>query len=464
MLAIQNININVKILQLIGQYTDRIKLEYSPKIILSKNINHESLAIAKSHPDIINAIDNRAKNTHPRNIICIYDANTKNQASDFIKTLELCFNKNDVSIIKLALPANSKASLKNCHDIINFIARHNGIIACAIGSGSVNDMVKYACHLQDIPYICCATALSMNGYLSPTSSLSDDNNVKSSYKAILPSVVIFPFEILRAAPFRLTQSGLADILCRTTIERDWRFSNLIMDLTGNDYYHQHQKEYSYNKIDDFYLDIFRQIEDSLVNIVMRNADFTKHDEFWHHLCAGIILSSLAMAAMGNSAAASQGEHMLAHYINARYSKQLETTNNLHGQEIAITTLAMIKLQEHILASNDMVNIKTDGFPVFLENYGYWQQEWQEKNQLLQIAKTKMDRHIWQEWRQILSGRQYLSAQTFGDLYNNLGIKTDPELLLGWQNDWLNDALAHAHYSRNRISFLDLSYGDAEILR
>ncbi|OIN98851.1 hypothetical protein AUJ66_00055 [Candidatus Desantisbacteria bacterium CG1_02_38_46] len=68
--------------------------------------------------------------------------------------------------------------------------------AVAVGSGTINDLVKYACDKVKIPYISYPTAPSMNGYTSPIAALSH-KNTKKTLAARPPVAVIADIEVLR---------------------------------------------------------------------------------------------------------------------------------------------------------------------------------------------------------------------------------------------------------------------------
>ncbi len=48
-----------------------------------------------------------------------------------------------------------------------------GATPVAVGSGVMNDLVKYAAFKLDRPYLCVATAASMDGYTSAGAPLSE---------------------------------------------------------------------------------------------------------------------------------------------------------------------------------------------------------------------------------------------------------------------------------------------------
>src|SRR5262245_4292353 len=76
----------------------------------------------------------------------------------------------------------------------------------AVGSGSINDITKYAAHLAGKPYAVFGTAPSMNGYTSISAAITE-GGLKKSLPATLPKGVFLDLDVMAAAPRRLTASG-----------------------------------------------------------------------------------------------------------------------------------------------------------------------------------------------------------------------------------------------------------------
>jgi glycerol-1-phosphate dehydrogenase [NAD(P)+] len=198
--------------------------------------------------------------------------------------------------------------------------------AIAIGSGTLNDLVKYASHKTGIPYGVIATAPSMNGYTSPTASLIDSGGLKHSFSAHAPAALFADIDILAAAPARMIAAGVGDTLCRSTVEADWRLA------------HTRGKAV----FDESIMAPLRAAEQALFAHTARVAarDPGAIRLLWDALIAG----GNAMRAHGSSMPASQGEHMLAHLMESHYPESAL----LHGEAIAVTTCYMAQLQERLL--------------------------------------------------------------------------------------------------------------------
>ena len=97
----------------------------------------------------------------------------------------------------------------------------------AVGSGTINDLCKYASALDGKPYAVFATAPSMNGYTSVNAAITVEGH-KKSLPAQAAAGVFFDLEVLAAAPVRLIRAGLGDSVCRCTAQADWLLAHLLL--------------------------------------------------------------------------------------------------------------------------------------------------------------------------------------------------------------------------------------------
>jgi glycerol-1-phosphate dehydrogenase [NAD(P)+] len=189
----------------------------------------------------------------------------------------------------------------------------------AVGSGVVDDLAKLAAARQGKPYAVFATAPSMNGYASAAASIMV-GCLRTSLAAIPPLGVFCDLEVLAAAPKRLIVAGLGASICRSTAQADWLLSHRL-----------HGTPYS-------------------------RAPYAllAEPEAWMHgdataverLMRGLVLSGLGMALCRSSAPASQGEHLISHYLDCLPPSGWRPA--LQGEQIAVATLVMARLQESLL--------------------------------------------------------------------------------------------------------------------
>jgi len=99
-------------------------------------------------------------------------------------------------------------------------------IPVAVGSGTINDLVKLAAHRTARQYICVATAASMDGYTAYGASVTYHGN-KQTFTCPAPQVVIADIEIIRNAPSELTASGYADLFAKVPSGADWILADAL---------------------------------------------------------------------------------------------------------------------------------------------------------------------------------------------------------------------------------------------
>jgi glycerol-1-phosphate dehydrogenase [NAD(P)+] len=197
----------------------------------------------------------------------------------------------------------------------------------AVGSGSINDIVKYAGHLSGRPYAVFGTAPSMNGYTSVSAAITE-HGLKKSLPATLPKGVFLDLDVMAAAPPRLVASGFGDSLARATAQTDWLTAHLLL---GKPY-----REAPFVLLAD----------DEEAMIAAAPALKAGGVAAIELLTRTLVMSGLGMTLCGGSYPASQGEHLIAHYIDMRGENLPQA---YHGEHIAVTTLTMARLQERMLA-------------------------------------------------------------------------------------------------------------------
>ncbi|TAE33856.1 MAG: iron-containing alcohol dehydrogenase [Alphaproteobacteria bacterium] len=200
-------------------------------------------------------------------------------------------------------------------------------LVIGIGSGTINDLCKYAAFQRGIPYIIIATAPSMNGYTSANASLLHDGH-KQSFACFAPILCIADIDLLAHAPARLRAAGVGDTLCRSVIMADLALAH---HLCGS----------------PTYSDYFAMMHNNEMQLV-RNLEAERGVgiESTKTLMTMLLDAGDAMHSAHNSAPASQGEHMMAHLLEILAP---DVTEGLyHGELISITTLAYAALQEQCI--------------------------------------------------------------------------------------------------------------------
>ena len=249
------------------------------------------------------------------------DVNTSTAYGDLVfRALKTKFSATHITLSK-AVQADEIALAE-----IETKAKHADLLV-AVGSGTINDLVKFAAHKAGKPYIIFPTAASMNGYVSANASIALAGK-KESHAASLPIAVMVDMQMLASAPTRLSQAGLGDSLARPTAQADWLLSHY---LTGEEY-----DAAPYDIIKPYEPAVFGQAEG------IARGDFVAIES----LLKLLLLSGFGMTIAGSSRPASGAEHMIAH--------MLSDGTYLHGEEIAVTAVEMAALQAKLLAGGKCV--------------------------------------------------------------------------------------------------------------
>ena len=134
-------------------------------------------------------------------------------------------------IDSVVLPRDTHADLATVDLVRTQSAAADALVA--VGSGTINDLAKYAAARDAKPYAVFATAPSMNGYTSANAAITVSGH-KKTLPATLARGVFVDLAVLSAAPPRMIRAGLGDSLCRTTAQVDWLLSHRLL---GTPYRH-----------------------------------------------------------------------------------------------------------------------------------------------------------------------------------------------------------------------------------
>lgn len=312
----------------------------------------------------------------------------------------------------------------------------------AVGSGTINDISKYASYLLHLPYCVAATAPSMNGYISVNASISIEGH-KQTFPAHLPKAVLVDLDVMATAPMRLIRAGFGDSVCRATAQADWLLSH---HLLGTEY-----KEAPFGLLEPF--------EDTL--IAQAGALQKRDREAINLLMQTLLASGYGMTIAGGSYPASQGEHLIAHAMEQRFGKTLQAV--YHGESIAVTTLTMARLQERILAMETLPPLQ----PVAMSEEAITQifgraslkpiTEAFAVKQLPPDELKALNLGLQSEWPAIRRRIQEIHrpAEELEAALQAAGAPTMVEDI-GWGQKEYQETVSCAHWLRDRFTFLDLA--------
>lgn len=224
-------------------------------------------------------------------------------------------------------------------------------VVIGVGSGVINDICKILSTLTQTPYIIIATAPSMDGYASATSSMTRDG-LKISLPSRSADVIIGDTDILCQAPLHMMKSGLGDMLAKYVSICEWRISNLI---TG---------EYYCEEIAQLIRTAVKKCVDNAPGLLERDPTAVEA------VFEGLVVGGIAMNYAGLSRPASGVEHYISHVVDMR-GLEYGTPVELHGIQCAIGTLLAIKLYEKL----KFVSPDREKATAYAENFDYttWSQ-------------------------------------------------------------------------------------------
>ena len=89
-----------------------------------------------------------------------------------------------------------------------------------VGSGVINDIGKIVANCAAKPYMIVATAPSMDGYASASSSMEMDG-LKISLPSKCAEMIVGDVDVLKNAPAHMLRSGLGDMLAKYVSICEW---------------------------------------------------------------------------------------------------------------------------------------------------------------------------------------------------------------------------------------------------
>lgn len=200
----------------------------------------------------------------------------------------------------------------------------------AAGGGVLTDTGKYIGFTHGgIPVIVVPTAASVDGFAAD-SSVMTFRHFKHPLTTQAAVAIVADTAVLAKAPYRLTASGLGDLLGKYIALADWRFANLV----GGEPLCER---------------IYQMVEDAVKEAMSVIDKVAKQDEdALGALMYALILSGLTIQMWGNSRPASGSEHHISHLWELNI---LHPTNNgLHGEMVGVGTIVCKQIYEKIFES------------------------------------------------------------------------------------------------------------------
>ncbi len=279
-------------------------------------------------------------------IILVADENTWNAAG---KELEVVLA--DAGIprsYKHIFPGSPmlKAEYKHIESLVDVLGKREGFVL-AVGSGTINDLVKRACGELRRPYGVFATAASMDGYCSQGAAILKDG-LKQTLKCPAALLVAADSRVLADAHPDMTAAGFADLAAKQVSGLDW----ILADRLGAD------------TIDPV---AWKMVYDGLENRLQKADEVGRGDTTAiTGLFEGLAATGFALQYYGQTRPASGTEHQFSHVLEMEgwvHNGQLPS----HGFKVALGSMVSLSLYQELLKRLESGNlpdpaVAAAGFP------------------------------------------------------------------------------------------------------
>ncbi len=329
------------------------------------------------------------------------------------------------------------------------VLRSNDAIPVAVGAGVVNDLVKYAAALAGKPYLCVATAASMDGYAASGAALMQDG-FKRTLACPPPLAVLADPDVLAAAPPRMTGWGYGDLAGKVVAGADW----VLADALGVEAINREPFSLVQNNLRDWLAAPQRLAAQDTAAIA--------------GLLSGLLVSGLAMQAHGNSRPASGSDHQFSHLWEME-NLRVNGDPAAHGACVGIGCVAMLALYEWFLAqpagawlqvaakdADDGKAIETEiGSALGTGEVAHAALQEMQAKRAIGSRKARIDRlaQVWPALRSELAAR-LVSAATMQQQLRAVGAAAHPADL-GIELATLAADYRRARLIRRRYTLLDL---------
>lgn len=260
-------------------------------------------------------------------LVVVCDVNTGEILGDEVAK-QLRSGGHEVHLLTFEQSSGLLADEVSATRVESAIAYHQAQAAVAVGSGTLNDITRYATHAAKVPYVSVPTAASMDGYASGVAAMQF-GGVKVSFPAHTPLGIFADLEVLVAAPKEMTTWGLGDLLGKATARFDWLLAEAV---TGEVFCPAVESR--------VLVPLTRCIEDARSLLAGEEAGVEA-------LLMGLVQSGIAMAMMGSSRPASGCEHHASHFWDLLAFRGLRA-HGPHGLQVAYATRFAMAVQRRCL--------------------------------------------------------------------------------------------------------------------
>ncbi|MBJ7599645.1 MAG: sn-glycerol-1-phosphate dehydrogenase [Candidatus Nephthysia bennettiae] len=220
------------------------------------------------------------------------------------------------------------AEYTHIQELIESLRLHDAV-PVAVGSGSLNDIVKRASYECKRRYMAVGTAASMDGYTAFGAAITKEG-YKQTMTCPAPRAMLAELDTMRNAPPRMTSSGYADLLGKVPAGADW----LVADAL---------------EVEKVNAPVWSLVQGPLRQATGSPAELHAGDEqALDSLIEGLIMSGLAMQAAASSRPASGAEHQFSHLWEMEGLGYHDEPPLSHGFKVGVGSIAIAALYEQIL--------------------------------------------------------------------------------------------------------------------
>jgi glycerol-1-phosphate dehydrogenase [NAD(P)+] len=303
------------------------------------------------------------------------------------QVLQKSLTRSGFKIASLLLPDGKDGRDPVCDDItleyiLDKIPEAGFFIA--VGSGVISDLVKWLAVKTGKPYAVFATAASMNGYSSANIAPAI-KGIKRVVDGTVPLAILASPKIIAEAPYKLTASGLGDVLAKPVSITDWRLNNFLFN--------------------EYFCPLCAQLITGIEPAYMNNPRgvLRREPEAIEALFNALIFSGLSMTMAGTSFPASGGEHLISHALDMS-ALERKIPHDYHGRQVGLGTIFACALYERIFAlENPVFKLQTEP-----TNAAFWrslapvvEEEHTLKRKKAAEAIEQLKRKNWDELRALL---------------------------------------------------------------
>lgn len=241
------------------------------------------------------------------------------------------------TLVKPAKPLPN-ASVEEAEAFRAALAADPGLVAVSVGSGVINDLVKYAAHATGRRYVTVATAASMDGYTSAGAPLARDG-FKVTIPTEAPIAMLADLDVIAAAPAEMTAWGYGDLAGKVPAGGDW----ILADLVGAE------------PIDPT---AWSLVQDNLSGwLATPDAVAAGARDAVAGLFVGLTAVGFAMEIHASSRPASGADHQIAH-LWEMMGRSHRGRKLAHGAAVAVGTVATLALFDWLL-EQDLTALRID---------------------------------------------------------------------------------------------------------